>query len=77
MEGVLVRAVRPGSPAEEAGLRPGDVIVGVGNQKVNSAADATKAIGSALGGKNHAVALRVLRDGTIAFVGVTVGDQAG
>ena len=39
--------------------------------------DATKAIGSALGGKNHAVALRVLRDGTIAFVGVTVGDQAG
>ncbi len=76
-DGVLVRGVRPGSPAEGAGLRPGDVIVGVGNQIVTSPSDATKAIGSALGGKDHAVALRVLRDGSTAFVGVTVDQSAG
>jgi len=75
--GVLIRAVRSGSPAEIAGLRPGDVIVGVGNQNVTSPSDAIKAIGSALDGKDHAVALRVLRDGTTAFVGVTVDQNAG
>ncbi len=75
--GVLIRAVRPGSPAEQAGLRPGDVIVGVGNQSVTTPSDATKAIGSALDGKDHAVALRVLRDGTTAFVGVTLDQNAG
>ena len=48
-QGALVRAVRPGSPAEEAGLRPGDVIVGVGNQNVTSPSEATKAIGVGLG----------------------------
>jgi serine protease Do len=77
LDGAVVRNVRPGSPAEEAGLRPGDVIVGVGNQKVTSASQASKAIGTALNGKDRAVALRVLRDGTIAFVGVTIGDSAG
>lgn len=76
-DGVLIRSVRPGSPAEEAGLRPGDVIVGVGNQMVSSPSDATKAIGSALDGRDHAVALRVLRDGATAFVGVTVDPSAG
>jgi serine protease Do len=75
--GVLIRAVRPGSPAEGAGLRPGDVIVGVGNRTVTSPSDTTKAIESALEGKDHAVALRVLRDGTTAFVGVTLDQNAG
>jgi serine protease Do len=75
--GVVIRNVRPGSPADEAGLRPGDVIVGVGSQTVTSPADASKAIGQALGGKGHAVALRVLRDGTTVFVGVTVDKEAG
>jgi serine protease Do len=71
--GAVVRGVRPNSPAAEAGLRPGDVIVGVGTQKVSSAADASKAIGAALSGKDHTVALRVMRDGTVAFVGVSAG----
>jgi hypothetical protein len=49
----------------------------VGNQKVTSPSDVTKAVGSRLGRKDGAVALRVLRDGTTAFVGVTVGGPAG
>ena len=76
-EGALIREVRPGSPAEEAGLRPGDVIVGVGARKTATASEASKAIGAALTGRDHAVALRVLRDGNIGFVGVTVGGAAG
>jgi serine protease Do len=77
VDGAMVRGVRSGSPAEEAGLRPGDVIVGVGNQKVVTPAEANKAIGAALGGKDRAVALRVLRDGSVAFVGITIGENAG
>ncbi len=76
-EGALVRSVRPGSPAEEAGLRPGDIIVGVGSQTITTASDANKAIRSALDGKDHAVALRVMRDGSVAFVGVTMDQSAG
>jgi serine protease Do len=76
-DGAVVRSVRAGSPAEEAGLRPGDVIVGVGNQNVTSPSQASKAIGTALEGKDHAVALRVLRDGQVAFVGVALEQSAG
>jgi serine protease Do len=76
-DGAVVRSVRAGSPAEEAGLRPGDIIVGVGNLSVSSPSQASKAIGTALDGKDHAVALRVLRDGEIAFVGVTLDQSAG
>lgn len=77
LTGAVVRGVRQGSPAEDAGLRPGDVVVGVGGQKVGSPAEAAKAIALALTGKEHAVALRVLRDGTTGYVGVTVGEAAG
>ena len=75
--GALVRSVRPGSPAEQAGLRPGDVILGVGGQAVSSPAAASKAIAAELAGKNHAVALRVLRDGSVAFVGIKASEAAG
>jgi hypothetical protein len=44
---------------------------------VSSPSDATKAIAAAITAKSHAVALRVLRDGEVAFVGVTVGEAAG
>jgi serine protease Do len=38
-EGVLIRSVEKGCPGEAAGLRAGDVIVRVGNQKVASTSD--------------------------------------
>ena len=71
-EGVVIRQVRSGSPAELAGLQPGDVILGVGNEKVGSPSEAVKALRKALDGADHAVALRIMRDGQAAFVGVTV-----
>ena len=74
-QGAVVQGVQPGSPAETAGLQPGDVIVGVGNHSVTSPADATRAMRTALNGDTHALALRVIRNGQPVFVGVTLGDQ--
>jgi serine protease Do len=68
--GAMVERVRPGSPAESAGLQPGDVIVGVGRQAVASPSEAAKEMRSALSGKDRAVALRVIRNGQPVFVGV-------
>ena len=75
--GALIRGIRPGSPAEQAGLRPGDIIVGVGNQKVTSPSEVNRAVGPAMNGKDRVVALRILRDGAMAFVGITLGEPAG
>jgi len=71
----VVQGVQPGSPADAAGLQAGDVIVGVGTHAVTSPADAARAMRTALSGSEHALALRVIRNGQPLFVGVTVGDQ--
>jgi serine protease Do len=39
-----VERVLPGSPADNAGLRPGDVIVGVNRHEMQSAGDVKKAL---------------------------------
>lgn len=75
MRGSVVRGVEPGSPAEVAGLQPGDVIVSVDRQAVGSPAETVKAIRGALDGNNRTLALRILRHGTPAFVGVTIGSS--
>jgi serine protease Do len=72
-KGVVVQNVQAGSPAEEAGLQPGDVIVGVGTHGVSSPAEATRALHTALNGNSHALALRIIRNGQPIFVGVAVG----
>jgi hypothetical protein len=38
-DGALVQSVSPGSPADQAGLQPGDVITQIGEQPVNSPGD--------------------------------------
>jgi serine protease Do len=75
--GAVVRQVRPGSPAELAGLQPGDVIVGVGTKTVSSPAQAVRAMRQALNGKDHALALRVIRNGEPVFVGVQLDQGNG
>jgi serine protease Do len=74
-QGAVVQGVQPGSPAEAAGLQPGDVIIGVGTHPVTSPAEAARAMRTALNGNDHALALRVIRNGQPVFVGVTVGNQ--
>ena len=75
--GVVVRDVRPGSPADQAGLEAGDVIVDVGTHAVDLPADATREIRSAMNGPYHALALRVFRDGEPVFVGIQLGQNEG
>ena len=74
-QGAVVRQVRPGSPAEAAGLQPGDVIVGVGTHAVTSPSDTVNAMRTAMNGNDHALALRVIRNGQPVFVGVNLDNQ--
>jgi serine protease Do len=74
-KGAVVQGVQPGSPAEAAGLQAGDVIVGVGTHAVGSPAEAVRAMREALNSNDHALALRVIRNGQPVFVGVTMGQQ--
>jgi serine protease Do len=59
--GVAVRAIYPGSPAEGAGVKAGDLLVSIDGTKINSIADAVKAMNGVLPEAN--VAVRVMRGG--------------
>lgn len=51
-EGVLITQVGPGSPADKAGLAPGDVITSFAGQKITTAEDMIRAINAAEIGKS-------------------------
>ncbi len=68
--GAVVAEVKPGSPAELAGLRPGDLIVGVGPAPVSTPAEAVHQIHAATR-DGKVVALRIVRDGRALFVAVS------
>lgn len=68
-QGVVIAGVKPNSPAQLAGLKEGDVLVGVGSKSVTSAEDAVAAIRAARH-DGKAVALRVLRNGQAHFVAI-------
>ena len=47
VDGAVVAAVEPGSPAAEKGLRPGDVITRVNQQAVGNVAEVVAALNAA------------------------------
>jgi serine protease Do len=59
--GALVSVVRPGTPAEKAGIEPGDVIRAVDGEQINDFSDLPPAIGSRAPGTS--VTLSILRAG--------------
>ena len=65
---VVVAGVAPGSAAHRKGLRPGDVIVTVGNEPVGSVTDVNERIEAAQGDGRKAVLLLMSRDGREHFV---------
>lgn len=74
VKGTVISGVKNNSPADRAGLQPGDVIVSVDNHAVDNPTIATDAIASALK-KDTNVLLRVIRGGQSLFVPVTTGDN--
>ena len=44
VQGAVIERVLPGSPADNAGLQPGDVVEGVNRHQMNSAADVQRAL---------------------------------
>ena len=59
-DGAVVSAVQPGSAAAAAGLRPGDVVVRIAGQPVNTAAELSQRIGASRPGET--LLLQVWRD---------------
>jgi S1-C subfamily serine protease len=79
--GVEVGSVRPGSPADAAGVQPGDVIVGIGPYTLNGGAEQFRTAVAARH-PGDAMAITVWRDGeqfavTVAFPAQTEAGPAG
>lgn len=66
-EGMLVRSVQKGSAAETAGLRAGDVIVKVGDQKIADNSDWREALRNGKGGKVSVVVIRDKKEVTLSM----------
>ncbi len=72
--GVVVAEVTPGSRAEESGIRPGDVIVRVGETAVATPREAIAKINQAEQEKKEAVPLLVTRNGTTYYVALQLAE---
>jgi serine protease Do len=70
--GVVVRSVQPGSPADRAGLQPGDVITAVGSTPVRSVDALVDVVSELEGGAS--VPLRLMRRGSPLFIGLRLDD---
>ena len=70
-QGVLVQEVRPDSPAEEAGLRGGDIIVSYNDRDVRDDQRFRLAVSSTAPGEKRAI--KVFRDGKTKDLEITIG----
>jgi len=71
--GAVIVNVKPNSPADQAGIQAGDLLVGVGQKDVTDPDDAVAAIEAAKKSGSPAVALRIIRQGQALFVGIGLG----
>ena len=74
-EGVLVAEPQEGSPALKAGIRSGDVIVGVNGEPVSGTHVMARIVADLAPGSS--AKFDVLRDGDHRMVNVTIGDYPG
>jgi membrane-associated protease RseP (regulator of RpoE activity) len=73
VDGALVNRVEDGSPADDAGLRKGDVIVRVGRTDTPGASELTRAVRKMKAGDK--TSLTVVRDGDRKTLSVTLGSR--
>ncbi len=71
--GVLVREVHTGNPADKAGILPGDVIVSVDSGEVNTPAEIQRTVLKHMPGDN--IKFKILREGKEIEIEVTAGQQ--
>ncbi len=67
VNGVVVTAVKPGSPAETAGLQPGVVVLEIDSKKIQSPKDFENKIGAVKKSKKGAALLRLQRGSVKQF----------
>jgi serine protease Do len=71
--GAIVAEVNAGSPADEADLRRGDVVLAVNGKAVEDATDLTREVGKLIAGSENT--FRVLRGDKRITIDVTVGER--
>jgi serine protease Do len=72
-KGVVVVQVVPGSPADQAGVKPRDVIVRVGKREVTEADTLLEAVRAVKVGEK--LPLTIIRDGREMDISVTIGER--
>jgi serine protease Do len=72
--GIVVEAVEPGSPADKAGIQPGDVITNVNGQPIHNGADLVNPIASTPVGQS--VQIRFVHNKQAKDVALTVADRS-
>ena len=70
--GVLIDAVEPDSPANEAGVRAGDILTRLGSRPISRVSDVTAAADDLTPGSS--VPARLIRGGSPLFIGIRVPD---
>ena len=73
--GAFVYGVFRGSPADKAGIQPGDMITAVNGQKLKDSADLMMAIGNLTPGRT--AELQILREGSPLNISLQVASRAG
>lgn len=71
-DGALIASVTPGSPAERAGVQPGDVVIGFNGKSIASSAELPLAVADVRPGE--AATLRVWRKGASRDLSIVVGE---
>jgi serine protease Do len=71
-QGALISGVEPGSPAEKAGLKSGDVVLGVNGKEINQLSELSGAIAATKPGNN--ARLQIWREGKSRDMDVKVAE---
>ena len=70
--GVIITKVIPNSPAEKAGLKPGDVVIEFNGKRINHANDLTIAVSTTPPGTK--VKMKIIRNGRVKEIKVKLGE---